>query len=529
MRQALRRFGGQTLVDAEDAISEEDYVCPACRNPVFKRSGATRAACFAHKTGYGSEACELFFSIQGVNLGCFTPSEEHAALTTRPWNIALALKLGADRGNVPGWGLILSIPTPGISSGSLSVDVGGRVQDIDLNFNQYVTRIVVAEPHLSNYRVLAVSPQYGPLDNHLLKECDGLRQGCTAFGHLAQSNQLVRRATEIYPGQDYVLVWPSHMQPSIPEDFEVRPIEAYKGWDGAIVHIPGYLRDYERRWLSEMLELPVRRPLPSIISVWPPLCERSSPKTIDVARSRNFLFAVDSLDGQSAAVFVKDRDRVQVVNVSNVPSTILGMEPECNEEFKIVVRASNEAEVLVRQSYRNFAWQAPGLYFTFSQGDAVSTLSACDSRLSSLMNSVRQGLAELISSRGPLICKVVARNRIKGLWNNLTEIDCNGSEVAGLVRGVLQCQGEVQLDFGAYGHALVEQGIVPDEEVPLPSRVRKLILGYLHHFPHSPHRTLNYKSLSDGELVAKFHALSPTPSSLSQHRALAKILKVLPT
>ncbi len=529
MRQALRRFGGQALIDAEDAPSEDDYVCPACLNPVYKRNGATRAACFAHYTGFGSESCELFFSIQGGELASLIPTEEHAALTSRPWSIALAMKLGADRRDLPGWGLVLSIPTPGVFEGSVKVDVGGRVQDIDLAFNKSPTRIVVAEPNCNSYRVLSVLPKQSPLDIRLLKECQGLRDGCTAFGHLARPNQLIRRATEIYAGQDYVLVWPAGKVPNFSDDFEARPIETVGEWQGAIIHVPSYRNEIELSWLGELVDLPIRKPLPSIIAVWPPLCDRNSAKSIDAARSTNYLFAIDSLDGRSAAVFVRDRARVQAVDIANSPRGILALAPDGDEEFKIVARASNEAEVLVSQTYGVGERDLSGLFFTFSKSDGSSTVSACDSRLSALVHLARRGEVELISSRGSAACRVVLRNRVRGLWIERCAGAYQGHEVADLVRSALRWPGDLQFDFGALGHALIEDPAELNEAVALPGTVRKLILSYLYYFPHSPHRTISdYKRMGSSELIAEFLQAVPTPRSLAHHRALSKMLQKLP-
>jgi len=529
MRQALRRFGGQALVDAEDAPSDDDYVCPVCLNPVYKRNRATRAACFAHYTGFGSESCELFFSISGGELAGFNPTEEHAALTSRPWSIALAMKLGADRRTPPGWGLVLSIPTPGVFEGSVKVDVGGRVQDIDLAFNKSPTRIVVAEPNRNGYRVLGVLPKQSPLDIRLLKECQGLREGCTAFGHLARPTQLIRRATEIYAGQDYVLVWSTGDAPNLPEEFEAQPIETLGEWHGAMIHVPSYRNEWELRWLGELVDLPVRRPLPSIIAVWPPLCDRNSAKSIEAAPSRNYLFAIDSLDGRSTAVFVRDRSRVQAIDIANSPQGILALIPDGDEEFKVVARASNEAEVLVRQTYFAGERENSGLFFTFSRADGLSTVSACDSRLAGLVHLVRRGDAELISSRGPAACTIVLRNRVRGLWIERSAGAYPGHEVADLVRSILRWPGDLQFDFGALGHALIEEPLDANDEAALSDEDRKLILSYLYHFPHSRHRKIpNYKRMSNSDLIAEFLRVVPTRRSLAHHRALSTVLQKLP-
>jgi hypothetical protein len=439
------------------------------------------------------------------------------------------MQLGSDR-KMPGWGLILSIPTPSVTTGRLSVDVGGRLHKIDLAYNQAATRQVVATPSHATYRVVEVAPRFGPLDARLIKECDGLRRGCTAFGHLARASKLIRRATEILPGQDYVIVWHSDDEPTIPERFDAIPVSPDKQWGGAIISIPRHVDNEERHWVNEYVGLPIKNALPTIVPIWPPLCERRSPQLFEAVPHPEFLFSVDSLEGHEAAVFFRAMGQDQVVNVQDAPAAILRVPSGAAEEFKIVARARNEAEVLVSRAKQPLNWQPSGITLVFEEGGARATVSMCDSRAAPLVSAVRSGDANLVSSSGPKYAKAKIRERIRGLWFLVREVECDAKDVADMLNSVLKNNSrDLQFDFGAFGHLLVDSPIHKHDAINLSDRIRRQILGYLFHYPHVPSPPLTRENLEDEKLIAIFRKIRPTRQSLAQHVALTKIINALTT
>jgi hypothetical protein len=426
---------------------------------------------------------------------------------------------------MPGWGLILSIPTPGVTAGRLCIDVGGRLQKIDLAHNQAAARQVVANPSHDTYRIVDVTPKFGPLDGRLIKECDGLRRGCTAFGHLTRVNKLIRRATEIFAGQDYVLVWHSNDTPTIPERFDAVPISPDMQWEGAIISVPRHLDEAERLWMRENIGPPIKNALPTIVPIWPPLCDRRTSQLLEATSHPNFLFYVDSLEGPEAALFLRTMGQDQVLNVHNVPTAIFRVPSNSAHEFKIVARARDEAQMVVSLTHMAPDWQVPGITLTFDEGEKRSTLSMCDSRIATIVGAVRRGDATLVSSDGPKHCKVTVRERRQGLWIFYREVECEAKEIAVLLTSIFEWNSrELQFDFGAYGHLLLN-GICPTPgAIQLSSKLRKQILGYLFQFPRAPSQAFDKIGLDDDALIAAFRRIRPTKRSLTQHVALEKFI-----
>jgi hypothetical protein len=429
-----------------------------------------------------------------------------------------------------GWGLILSIPTPGVTGGRLSVDVGGRLQKIDLAYNQAATRQIVANPSHDIYRVVEVLPRFGPLDARLIKECDGLRHGCTAFGHITRAKKLIRRASEIFPGQDYVLIWHSDEAPNIPERFDAVRVAADKRWEGSIISLPRYLEEAEHLWLLEHIGLPIKNALPTIVPVWPPLFDRHTSQLLEAPSHSQFLFAVDSLEGHEAAVFFRTQGQDEVVNVHNIPSAILRVPSSQAQEFKIVARARNEAEVLVNLTMPLPNWRPGGITLIFQEGDSRSSFSICDTRTTHHVNATRNGHMHLVASSGPKYCKVKVREHVRGLWVPYKDVECDAKDIAALLTTIFESNSTaLQFDFGAYGHLLVDRVCPSHKAAQMPPKLRNLILGYLFQYPHTPSFVLIKDGMDDESLIAAFRRVRPTRQSLAQHVALAKSIDAIAT
>lgn len=398
MKQAYRRFGKQTLIDA-DSAPRGDYICPVCAHPVFLRNGLKQVPSFAHYQGYGSEACELFNGGQGQVV--VAPSPEHAKLAVVPWNIALALEMAATH-NSREWGLILSVPTPRIVDGRLHIDVGGRIQKLDLRNNTASSKRITAEPSKEPYRVCEVIPRGGVLDTHLGKECPGLDQEGTAFGPIKSEEKVIPRAREIHAGQDYIILWNEAQQIPIPEEFDAIDLAKNGEWNGALISIPSDPEETEKAWIFRVTGLPLRSRLSALVTLWPPVFERLNFRLVNVLANKCHLFSFDSLKQKNVALFVKSKTSELAATIYDVQSSVLKIQAGDEREFKIVARDDSDVELMVDRTRPLAPWHTTGINLLIQErDDAVNSYSLCDSRTAEVLQQVRMGRAKIIRSLGP--------------------------------------------------------------------------------------------------------------------------------
>jgi hypothetical protein len=426
---------------------------------------------------------------------------------------------------------MLSIPTPGVTSGLLSIDVGGRIQKVDLTQNQLTTRRITAEPSHEPYRVREIIPKLGILDRQLIKECAGLRQSGTAFGPLRKVDKLIRRATEIFAGQDYAVIWHSANTQNIPKTLDATPLATNGPWQGAILSIPPLLEANDRVWLAQFLGLLTKDALPTIVPVWPPLCERRTPQLLDAVAHKEHLFAIDSLKGQSAAVFVGNKATNVGANVHDIRRSVLKIQTSAESELKIVARGENEAELLVDLTRPAEPWQVNGIRLGILDEHSLrSSYSLCDSRIADALKLVRQGTAQLVDSSGPKLCSAQVRLRTNGLWKLDRVLECASSDLALQLTSIIEnTTSDIQLQFGAYGHVVIESLAYEVDTLVLPRELRQQLLSYLFQFPHRSSQPLNKRKMCDDAIVAAFRRTSPTSASIAYYSALANRLANITT
>jgi hypothetical protein len=523
MREALRRFGEQKLVPAEQAI-EEDYICPACRGPVFLCRGGVRIAHFSHYPGYGSESCELFVSIHGNGASFQSPSEEHLALASHPSAVALAMRV-EDARCEPGWGLALSIPTHGITSGGFTAFLGSHTQRIDLTLNHQSSVLLIATPSHQPYRIENIQPRFGILDARLVKDCSGLREGGTAFGPLGRKRQLIRRSNEIRCGQEYTVVWHDKHSRFIPDSLDAMPLAADGDWRGAKISVPPRPTSDEVRWLEDFLGLGVKEQLPNIVPLWPPLILRRGPQLQEAQFHPEYLYAVDSFTGPTVEIFLKAKDVIGV-RVQEPNNALLKIQPGQVDEFKIVARGSSNAELIVTLNRSTPAWRYEGIRLAFADADGIKTwISVFDNQLPDLLQQVRGGLIGLVEATGPKRCSLTVRKRVQGIWKQEKTQTLDTKQIPELLSATIRSSDlDIQLDFGAYGHVFLAKVVRTSEVVALPRRLRAKILSYVFQLPHRPCRLPASDSLTDYELTRVFRRSVPNANSLAHYTAISRAL-----
>jgi len=90
---------------------------------------------------------------------------------------------------------------------------------------------------------------------------------------------------------------------------------------------------------------------------------------------------------------------------------------------------------------------------------------------------------------------------------------------------------DIQLQFGAYGHVVIESESVAYEvdTLVLPGELRQQLLSYLFQLPHRPSQPLNKRKMCDDAIVAAFRRTSPTSASVAYYSALANRLANITT
>jgi len=116
------------LESATKASKWSRYKCPVCNADVIFRSGSVRKDCFAHWPGYGSLACENFVpSHHGQHF------QEHVTTPAEMKRMELCLLIPL-KGERAGWSLELALPSCRECRATVTLDVGGRSQTLDISF-----------------------------------------------------------------------------------------------------------------------------------------------------------------------------------------------------------------------------------------------------------------------------------------------------------------------------------------------------------------------------------------------------------
>ncbi len=280
MEYAINKMTGR-LVSAEKAPWSGPYECPVCQARVSRRSGAKRAPHFAHLPGWGSPDCENFVPGQSQRNGL-----EHgvAHLPRERMELRLRIPTGADR---TGWSIELVLPPCRECRATMSLDVGGRIQTIDMRGMQS-RRCVTAELSVSPYRIVS----FGGKPEHSFvvgvdRECAGLPTlGAAAFTASGRGElKGFPRTQELRASETFALLWREPAEPGFPDELVVERLRGREGWSLALVTVPDDPSPECCDWLGSFTGLPLALPRPSIFPVWPFLTRNSSVNRVECVTS----------------------------------------------------------------------------------------------------------------------------------------------------------------------------------------------------------------------------------------------------
>lgn len=264
------------------------YICPVCKAKVFHRSGIRRKPHFAHWPGMGSPECEMFVpGLHGQNV------HGQGSLAIEKQRIELRLvipSIGADRA---GWSLELVIPPCRECQATLSLDVGGRIQTLNMRGMQGRRR-VTAEFSTASYAITGFSGKPDP--SFVLsvdRECRGLPSvGGAAFTASGRSEPRgFPRANELRVSETFALLWREPAQLDFPDELVIDRFPGRQGWNLALATLPDELTPECADWLHSFTGLPVAPPAPAITAVWPFFTRNASVNVIESVRTSMLLLA----------------------------------------------------------------------------------------------------------------------------------------------------------------------------------------------------------------------------------------------
>lgn len=260
---------------------------------VSHRSGEIRQPHFAHWPGWGSPECENFVpgaqSLNGDGQG-----SAYQPVAKRRMELRLLIPTGNDRA---GWSIELALPPCRECRASITIDLGGRVQTLDMR-SMLTPRRIGAELSTDSYRIVSFSGKPDPsYVDGVEKDCPGLPDyGAAAFAALG-SGELkgFPRTYELRNSETFALLWREPISPDFPEELVVDRLPGRREWYLALVTIPDAPSPECVAWLRSFTGLPVAPPVPSIVPVWPFLTRHSSVNSIECAKAGVILLSAEMM------------------------------------------------------------------------------------------------------------------------------------------------------------------------------------------------------------------------------------------
>jgi hypothetical protein len=546
MKEALNKWS-RALVDAASAPTWEQYLCPLCYAPVSLRAGWARDPYFAHMPGTGHANCELYFASLSQTHG--VTFSQHLLLG-EAWEIAIGLQIGST-GYPRGWGIELSVPTGAMSEGEVHVDVGGRIQVLNLKGNRDPARRMTAEPQALPYRVISVNPSHSILSRQLKRACQALRViGGTAFGEIIRpSAQLIPRAKRLHRGHSYAIVWNSEQIQQFPDELILEALHGRAPWAAAIITIPRYISEECKLWVEQFAGVPIVDATPLFVPVWPPLVRQVTSGCIEAMERTPLTFYIEGLACEKTlappAVFARS-GREDLV-IKGFPGSL--------PFFRITTFNEREVQLLCKdlkglQSEINFGsdlsdlrtsvFTAVELIGTTKEGQRI-TICLHDESASPWLSQVRTGDIDLQFVTLPARCEGTLSTGLGGIWHQTTQF--SGEPKAGhpnahhvsdeviskITLALCDHYSDVLLDFCGYGRAIVKASREAKKEInnALSTVLRDQLRTYLMQLPNRPAWPRISAASNDRNLIQAFAASRPTHKTLQTQNIIKSQLKKL--
>lgn len=537
MQDALERVS-RKLVNAENALRISDYyVCPECSAPVVLRAGHERAAYFAHASGVSDEECARYAAAFGN-----AAAQERAAAPT-DYIDALQLQLRTKRiASEYGWALDLVVPTYKVDCGSIVIDVGGRITEINLDGNTSLYRTITVVPQDSPYKIVDVSPPQSRL-SALKTTCTALnRNFATVFGHIGQSDvSNIPRANSLQPERTYAFIWSASHSQVFPDELVVAKLTSRDTWCGALVTIPHEISLECIAWLEALTQLKFIEASPAIIPLWPPLIQSQMAHRIKTLPQLPFSFFVEHSAGESTPpVFARSShvERVAKAEPNNAP--LYQLLPEGAQSVQLICLKGPRLDVDFQLEKSLFKTIRPGAVklVALDKDSRTTEVGLHSAEFSTLLSRIRCGefrFKEMILPTGARGQLKVRRN---ATWS--AELDFESDHTSrisadsamnasadlanNLVRILLDQALSVMIDFSSLGRAVVygDSNLALEQRVDVSEEILRRIRQYFIQFPDASSISSKWRKLSDNQLFFEFQKSKPTKKSLSHYRFIRR-------
>lgn len=311
------------------------FICPYCKAMVNFRSGAKRKKHFGHWPGSGSPECENFVPSQYRHS---IEGSDFATVMKRRMDLRLMITRGQNR---VAWSLELAVPACRVCEATVTIDVGGRLQHLDMRGMTKGFR-VMAELSVENYRIVSYSDHADPFFMASVdRECPGLPpSGAAVFSASGREGAPgFPRAQEIRCSETYAFLWNENAAPVFPDELVLDKFQSRQGWSLALATIPDKPSEEYTKWLCDFTGLLVNPPAPSITPIWPFLTRNSSVNAIECIEAPTVLLSTQMIpvgqqnSGPAMQVF-GGGERLSATGVEKSPAFFV-LATEKTQDFRI--------------------------------------------------------------------------------------------------------------------------------------------------------------------------------------------------
>lgn len=537
MEYAVNKFTGKVEF-AERANTFGIYICHECRKPVSLRSGRKRKAYFAHWPGYGGPECENFVP-GGVSIGA--PEDELSDLPTMG-RIELWLKIPSTKHS--SWYLELTIPPCRESDATVTIDVGGRFQTLDMK-GMSKPRRVTAEPVTESYRIVSFTGTPDPqFFNGVERECQALKAfGATVFSPTPSSErQGFSVSKEIRLNSSFAMLWALPSSVIFPEEITVDSLTNRGKWHLAMITVPSHISIEATIWLKEFTGLEVSHSVPSINVIWPFVTRRSNLDEIVLERTNEVLLGIDHLPHHQQSA----RKRLKAISAEkelSIPSLrgadkFFALEPDHLELIALFFDDDSNTHRYLSIDKKENNLEVPSQPTV----DIALTNDEKDIQIFSLHIAECESLTSNLLQRGYRFSYISMPKGVEGRVKvypseNTGKLLVAGSEPAPHNPKALLLKADinnhissliseqivsVELDFGGFGNLYLtnarynENEYKVEETITLPPFLRSRLLFFLSQISAAPVNNF----LTDEELIRAFEITKPTVGLVPNYRSI---------
>lgn len=454
------------------------------------------------------------------------------------------LRLMITKGQRAAWWLELAVPACRVCDATVTIDVGGRLQHLDMRGLAKGAR-VTAELSVQNYRIVSYSDRADPtFMTSMDRECPGLpSSGAAVFSASGREGATgFPRAQELRGWETYAFLWSENAAPVFPDELVLDRFQSREGWSLALATIPEKPSEECMEWLRDFTGLLVNPPAPSITPIWPFLTRNSSLNSIECIQSPAVLLSTQMMPvGQqdkgptmqvygggerlsatgiekSPAFFVLATENTQDFRVAKadypdiekfISCTLL---PHRNQKFPAVEIAFRDRELkqhvvpLHQKKCRTFVMAARAQKMTI---EYLSMPPGCYGRLIADKSSQR---SEILLFSGDTVSEHCQHKRL--LPPEVQTL---------LIAHLVDPTCHVDINFGGFGwlHVAGDLSSRPISEafVTLDPSLRSRLLSFMVQLqPGGPISAVS----DDYALVRTFASLRPHPQLIPNYRTLVK-------